>query len=325
MTERNTTLVRAFDGSLADAKGLLAVERETFDESPYTAPQVQTMLNDGPQRAWLALAGSEVVGFIIAFATAGLSRPCWELDLLAIHPHWQGRGLATALIRAASAGSPGGLLRARAVVATDNGASARAFTRAGFQPAPEICTLLVYRPQEAGLRPRPIPIASIREATRLQEASRWFDDLPRVARPSLAPDSDSDQVVNAYSPTLLLAELDGQPAGHAELIEVQTLLYRGAWIESLVAPTRAVREALIEEAVGRGIAAGWDEIGAMVPERDWALRNTLLAQGFRSLGDFCWLTADLPLPDPTSSSHPLTPPKASAEDVEGRWSDPGSV
>jgi hypothetical protein len=74
------------------------------------------------------------------------------------------------------------------------------------------------------------------------------------------------------------------------------LLYRGAWIESLIAPSRVAREALIEQALRRGLAAGWDEIGAMVPRQNWPVRNVLLAQGFRSLGEFRWQLAALPLP-----------------------------
>ena len=66
------TTIRAFDGSLADAEGLLAVERATFDESPYSAEQVRAMLTEGSQRAWLALAAGQIVGFVIAFPTYGL-------------------------------------------------------------------------------------------------------------------------------------------------------------------------------------------------------------------------------------------------------------
>jgi hypothetical protein len=39
-----------------------------------------------------------------------------------------------------------------------------------------------------------------------------------------------------------------------------------------------------------------DEIGMMVPEDEPPLQETLLAAGFRSLGDFDWLRAELPLP-----------------------------
>jgi ribosomal protein S18 acetylase RimI-like enzyme len=309
MTQNDTTLVRAFDGSLADAQGILAVERATFDESPYSAQQVQAMLIDGPQHAWLAFGGGEVIGFAIAFGTGSLSGPRWELDLLAVHPRWQGRGLAARLIQAAATGGCGIASQARAVIATDNSASLHAFSRAGFQPAPETCMLLIYRPKAAGLRPTPVAAVRVREAANPADAATWLENFGRWAPPVLAgeplpktlPDSSSADTTGLRPPAVLLAEKDGQPAGYAELVEVQTLLYRGAWIESLVAPARGTREALVERALGLGIAAGWDEIGAMVPESNWPLRNTLLAAGFRSLGDFRWLMADLPLPGPTPS------------------------
>jgi hypothetical protein len=95
---------------------------------------------------------------------------------------------------------------------------------------------------------------------------------------------------------LLLAERDGQPAGYAELVHVQTLLYRGVWIESMHDPARTVREALVNGAVRLAMAVGLEEVGAMVPSHNWPLRDSLLANGFRSLGDFWRYTADLPLP-----------------------------
>jgi hypothetical protein len=103
--------------------------------------------------------------------------------------------------------------------------------------------------------------------------------------------------------TLLLAEQDGRPAGYAELVEVQTLLYRGVWIESLVAPQAKVREVLVREAVDRARAAGLDEIGALVPKSSRGVRRALLAAGFRSLGDYRWLSSELPVPDLASPSH----------------------
>jgi hypothetical protein len=106
----------------------------------------------------------------------------------------------------------------------------------------------------------------------------------------------------ARAPTVLLAEQDGQPAGYAELIPVQTLLYRGVWIESLAASTQPARAALVQEAVNRAKEANLDEIGAMVPASDWFQQKALLAGGFRSLGAFLWLVADLPLSEPPALS-----------------------
>jgi GNAT superfamily N-acetyltransferase len=288
------TIIRPFDGSLADAEGLLDVERAVFDECPYSARQVGAMLAvpDGapgasPQHAWLAVGGDRVVGFVIGFPTTGLQGTQWEIDLLAVLPDWRGRRLATRLIRAASAHGATVAPRARAFVAVDNGASARAFSRAGMLPAPEIHTLLIYQdPKGSPSDLRSAPVGSglaIRQATTPSDAEAWLPDRPLPAGdPGL---------------TLLLAEWDGgEPAGYAELIAVQTLLYRGIWIESLHTPDQAVRSALIESTLSRAGAAGLDEVGAMVPTANWPLRDTLLAWGFRSLGEFRCCTAALPLP-----------------------------
>jgi ribosomal protein S18 acetylase RimI-like enzyme len=281
------TIIREFDGSIHDAEGLLAVERATFDESPYPAEQVARMLSSGPQRAWLAMAGPQVIGFVIAFPTTGLKGQRWEIDLLAVLPEWQGHGLATRLIRAAAASEMATRLtraaaEARAVVATDNAPSTRAFTRAGFRAQPGTCTLLIYR--IAGLTS--VPGAGgdvrIREATDVSEVAMWNPDLPSVELGS--------------GVTILRAEREGQPTGYVELIQVETLLYRGLWIESLVVPDGTSRRALVDEAVSQAVTSGLDEIGAMVPEEDWLLRDTLLARGFRSMGNFRWLVARLPLP-----------------------------
>jgi GNAT superfamily N-acetyltransferase len=295
------TIIRAFDGSRADAEGLLAVERAAFNECPYDAEQVRVMLAEGPQHAWLAIGDAGAVGFVIAFPTHGLQGARWEIDLLAVLPEWRGRGLATRLIRAASGHGMTLTRQARAVVATDNNGSMRAFTRAGFRVEPGMCRLLIYRTKDlvprGGLAPRSLLAGrvTVREAGSIGAVKDWLPELPVL-------DDQADL-------TLLLAEQNGQAAGYAELIEVQTLLYRGVWIESLEAPVRTVRETLVDQAVNYATVAGLDEIGAVVPERNWAVRDSLLAGGFRSLGEFRWLVADLPLPDPA----PPTPTTKKAE------------
>lgn len=297
---QHKTVIRAFDGSLADARGLLAVEKATFDESPYSAEQVQAMLAGGAQRAWLAIGEGQVVGFVVAFPTHGLGDPSWEIDLLAVHPDWNGHGLATRLIRKAAAGGMRLARRARAVVATDNVASARAFLRAGFRRA-GVCELLIYRLGDRAPRPWVALGVTVREAVSIKEVAGW---LPEDAVPGALDELEDGQERQGL--TLLVAEVHGRPAGYAELLEVQTLLYRGIWIESLSASapsvgteqinTALVRGALIHEAVNRASAAGLDEIGILVPERDQAVREGLQSAGFRSLGAFDWLAAVLPLP-----------------------------
>jgi ribosomal protein S18 acetylase RimI-like enzyme len=291
--------IRPFDGSPEDAEGLLLVERATFDESPYSPAEVQAMLGGDVQHAWLALAGDEVVGFVAAFVTCGLSGPCWEIDLLAVHPDWSRRGIATRLIRAAADQGKGVAPRARAVVALENEGSAGAFLRAGFRPEPQVHELFIGRFEELD----PVPLVTVGVAVRdtvdPARVRAWRPDLPSQA--DLPP---REALVAAPAPggvSLLVAEQSGglaeqQGEGYAELIWVQTLLYRGAWIESLAVSTAAARGALVRAAVERAAAAGVDEIGALVPAGRQAFKDALRAAGLRSLGEFRWLVADLPLP-----------------------------
>ena len=282
--------IRAFDGSLDDAEGLLAVEKVTFNESPYTAKQVQTMLSGAAQHAWLAISTDQVIGFVVAFSTYGLRGPHWEIDLLAVHPAWTRRGLATRLIRTAATHGASLAGRARAVVSTENSGSGRAFARAGFHRS-ERCELLIFRPKDGVPRPWHALGVIIREA-------RGMEDVERCLQEGFGPpgvgDPGSSQARSGW--TLLVAESQDKVAGCAELSEVQTLLYHGVWIESLAASRQVVRIALAHDALNHAAAAGLDEIGMMVPMGDYSLRVALKESGFRSLGQFDWFETELPMP-----------------------------
>jgi len=339
MAKQDTAVVRTFDGSLADAEGLLAVEQATFAESPYDAPQVRDMLTTGRQRAWLAVGGGQVVGFVIAFPTTGLGGSWWEIDLLAILPEWRGRRLATPLIRAAAEAGAAAAARARAVVADDNQPSLRAFVRAGFRVGAERTHLLIRRFEKPSPEPEPPPGLVIREPAASDEINRWLGDsawfslenemaqdwsnladwtsLPRArakwdSRPwwwratghdnSLA--TAPDPLRRPPGLRLLLAEEAGQPVGYAELIEVQTLLYHGLWIESLAAADQRARQALVQAVVTQAGSGGdLDEIGTLVPLGERRLQRALRAGGFRSLGVYRWLSADLPLSGEGEGQH----------------------
>ena len=296
------TAVRAFDGSLTDADGMLAVERDSFDESPYSRYQIRDMLTEGPQRAWLAVAGSAIVGFVVSFATHSLNGASWEIDLMAVHPSWRGRGLGTRLVRASCAYGTGLAGRARSVVSAGNQASARVFRRAGFRAAKEVCELYICRIQE---QQEPEAATHGTEVTALGSSTEmrgWLaaSEMVPPGKPTFSsspqPPASAAQANHASMPRFLVAGRGSEPGGYAELIEVETLLYRGVWIESLRARTTLAREALIRDTLVRAKCVELDEVGAMVPRGDNRLQRALLNAGFRSLGEFRWFKASLPLP-----------------------------
>ncbi|HNS51154.1 MAG TPA: GNAT family N-acetyltransferase [Anaerolineae bacterium] len=297
--------IRPFDGSLADAEGLLAVEKATFDESPYSAAEVQAMLSEGWQRAWLASDGEQIAGFVIGFPVHGLHRAWWEVDLLAVHPEWRGRRLGHRLIAETMAFGAGTCQRGRALVADDNNASQQAFLRAGFRVMPGGRELLILRPGEGGRRQRARWGGSVREASGPGEIAGYLAGRPVqeiLALPGGAVDWSTPACggqPGGRGPTLLVAEKEtGEGeiliSGYAELVEVETLLYRGIWIESLQATSAGARGALVDRAVDLALVAGLDEISAVVYERDAAMQAALRGAGFRSLGGFRWLAAEMP-------------------------------
>ncbi|MFB0534932.1 MAG: GNAT family N-acetyltransferase [Anaerolineae bacterium] len=318
-------LIRPFDGSRRDAEGLLAVERETFAESPYSADEVIHLLTNGEQRAWLAILESEVTGFVTAFPTCTLHGHRWEVDLIAVQPASQRRGMATELIKAAVEGAgrhsrnrsqiapagfaiqrPGGgwqirreqecdlpsLGKARALAATDNPASQRAFTRAGFTPDETVCYLLLY--EIRGFVPRPLvacPVTVRDLALSTEEAGavlRLGDKL--ALRPG-----DVLAVASRKANEILVAVRGGELVGFAELLCVETLLYRGTWLESMIAPEadRKVLTALISEAVERAKRKRLDEIGCLVNVEDHLLREALVGQGFGVVNEYHIFRRDL--------------------------------
>ena len=291
MCEVNRTLLRPFNGSLDDARGILAVDRATFNDCPYNPAQIVRLLMAGEQRAWVAEVDGRVAGLVSAFPTRSLQAESWEIDLLAVHPRQQGQGLGTALIKEAVRGASGsGATRARAAVAVKNRGSRRAFEAAGFQASPEICHLMRCEVAGAAARP-PVPGGeAVRPLVGEADAQAVLQLAPALARTA----REVASLANATANALLLAEGDRGVSAFVEAVKVQTLLYAGAWIETLVAPTLGQGEGshphgavpLIAAAVEWAKAEGLDEIGCLVPAKDWRLHEAFVGQGFASEGEY---------------------------------------
>ncbi|MGQ9855099.1 MAG: GNAT family N-acetyltransferase [Candidatus Oleimicrobiaceae bacterium] len=284
--------VRRLANSLADADGILSVEKETIGECPYTPEELLARLTAPDQRVWLAEAGSRIVGFLAGLCTPGLGNSHVEADLLAVHPAWRGKGIATALLTALRRDAAG-VPELRGAVRPANLPSSRAFARAGFRPFGEVCDLLLYR--ILGRVPRATPAwgGTVRRLSKPEEAFQAEALAPEL----LPPAEHIYKACQQPSLTLLGAFTSQGLAGVIELVEVHTLLYSGLWLESAharlgQAPVlAALSAAAIELAKERDL----DSVGCLVPQSQSHLRETLRREGFVPLDSYrIWKATPLP-------------------------------
>jgi ribosomal protein S18 acetylase RimI-like enzyme len=132
--------------STADAGGIAHVMASTWNDEPvaseaYTAAVIQ----QSDHQTQVVVHNETVVGFVDGFTTHSRTGiPRWEVDLLAVHPRFRGRGLAARLVTANASGGQGrGANFARALIRVDNVASQRTFRHCGFQLNPDTCSLYV--------------------------------------------------------------------------------------------------------------------------------------------------------------------------------------
>ena len=230
------------------------------------------------QHAWLAFANGQPAGFVSAFETLSLGGSRFEIDLLGVSRSVQGQGLGGALVAQALAGG-WAASAARAVVRLDNLPAEAVFLRAGFEPQLPTMDLLVQSP------PRPL-LASDDADPIVRPAT--VADLPALARhwPERFPAVERwAELLAQPAFAVLVAWEDVQPRGFVELLEVNTLTYRGAWIEALVAEPGY--EDILARAGGRwACKRGLHLIGALVAPDRPATAGALAGLGYLSVGRY---------------------------------------
>jgi ribosomal protein S18 acetylase RimI-like enzyme len=273
--------IRAFDGSLDDARSIIEIDRATFADCPYSAEQIVALEADPGQYAWVAEDGSQVVGYVSAFATHSLAAGRWEVDELAVLPQAQGQGIGTALVaRALEAGARQACLReARALVAVENKSSQRVFVKNGFQ-AVDTVHLLAFRVN--GRVPRP-PRPGAPTVRPVLAGER--ETLARLLEEQADGAARMDRQLRRAEAQYLVAVGAAKLLGGAELIHVRTLQYEGLWIEALAVTKGGAVEnraapALLSAAIEKVKRdEELDLVGYLVAPREQALYAAAVAEG----------------------------------------------
>ncbi|NLE75394.1 MAG: GNAT family N-acetyltransferase [Chloroflexi bacterium] len=273
--------VRPWQAQPVDAQAVLLVDGETFDECPYDEAELTALAASGGLPMWLAWQGPEPLGYVSAFPTEGLAGPRWEIDLLAVRPAFRRQGVAEALLAAAMAARPAEAA-ARAWVTTRNHGSAAAFGKAGFAAGKTLLELWAYTIR--GLQPRPPDPRwpAVRLAASSADRAAWARGFAGREAPALAARLAALAEGGAH---IWLAEADERAAGLLAL-PVQTLHYRGLWLESIWSQGQGSTVApLLAWAVELAKAQELDDVGVMLPaEARW--RDTLPAEGYSYVDDY---------------------------------------
>ncbi len=136
--------------SPADAPGIARVKAAAWPEESLPDPDhIARVLAQPEHAAHVALDGDgSVLGFVDGFVTLSPTDALrWEVDLLAVHPDCQGRGIGRALVEVSTAaGQEMGVSFARALIRVDNVGSQRAFARCGYRLDGAVCALYISQP-----------------------------------------------------------------------------------------------------------------------------------------------------------------------------------
>lgn len=128
-----------------DVEGIIQVKRSVWPDEGFDAALIRQVVLDAEHVTQVAVIDDNVVGFVDGFNTVSQGGvPQWNLDLIAVNPVFQGRGIASELMRVnTTAGRDSGAGRARGLVAVDNVASQRTFMRCGYVCDEAVCGLYV--------------------------------------------------------------------------------------------------------------------------------------------------------------------------------------
>ncbi|HLV34677.1 MAG TPA: GNAT family N-acetyltransferase [Spirillospora sp.] len=121
-----------------------------WPDEPVDTCQIERALQRPDHVSYVALTVTgAVAGFVDAFPTRSVDgRLRWEVDLLAVHPDYQGQKLGQRLVAAVTdAGFGAGMMLARALVQIDNHACQGALRRCGYATDGQVYQLIISTAQ----------------------------------------------------------------------------------------------------------------------------------------------------------------------------------
>ncbi len=116
-----------------------------WPDNEITTNRIEGVLNDPNHSTMVFVTEGVIAGFVDGFLTIsseGTNR--WELDLLAVHPDFQRRGIASTLVTSnTTIGKLMGAEIARGLVAVDNIGSQKSFAKSGYETNNVVCELMI--------------------------------------------------------------------------------------------------------------------------------------------------------------------------------------
>lgn len=208
------------------AEGIAGVLAAVWGDTNVSIERIRQVISLPSHDTHTVTVGSRVAGFVNGFMTqsaAGILR--WELDLLAVHPEFRGRGLGQVLlIRSVGSGFERGAAYSRALIRVGNNPSEKAFAHSGYQRLSETCGLYI----------------------------------------STATGDPQD------------------PPEGLHLIHVETLTYKGVWLEGVLTPQAFAYSQAVRH------RDDLDAAGAVISLSEAQAIENCLAAGFTHSGNYFW-------------------------------------
>ena len=191
--------------TLQHAKSIADVQERVWPEEESNLGRIEAVLQDDNHVTLVAIVNQQVAGFVDAFETTsatGVLR--WEIDLLAVDPAFQGRGLGKQLTLAVTkAGQQRNRMLARGLVAVNNIASQRTFARCGYQSDHVEHGLYIYSDDYAPAQPVIASKKNLIAVSTLRYQGLWVENSWRAEQLKLAQqlkEETQQDVVGAVIP-----------------------------------------------------------------------------------------------------------------------------